>query len=348
MKKLKKIGHDIALNNFVVHQVTKIAGDRKTGLKLAKSTLKTTTKESAFIAKITDAYSKKSHPTYGIFNTENKSNEFQTSLREFCAGKTDFISFSQRSMNYYKTVIEKNAPASGGFVVFAFYNNTTNKTQHLLVLTLNNKDGYYIDEKNLTIEDIKNLDLSKIDVACLINITKWLKIERGENLESKTYPSFVKGNKDISLYFMDFIGCQNKTTSTDSSKKLANALVRFCTNKKYDDAKTRDIKNAVYYYCIECINAKKEISLSAISALINPENPDEFQEFASSEENEVDEIISGDKTILKTLNYVKYRTPDLTVEFNNKLIGVQIFYSDKKNELTIKNVPDELRKQITQ
>jgi nucleoid-associated protein YejK len=147
---------------------------------------------------------------------------------------------------------------------------------------------------------------------------------------------------------MDFIGCQNKTTSTDSSKKLANALVRFCTNKKYDDAKTRDIKNAVYYYCIECINAKKEISLSAISALINPENPDEFQEFASSEENEVDEIISGDKTILKTLNYVKYRTPDLTVEFNNKLIGVQIFYSDKKNELTIKNVPDELRKQITQ
>lgn len=67
MKKLKKIGHDIALNNFVVHQVTKIAGDRKTGLKLAKSTLKTTTKESAFIAKITDAYSKKSHPTYGIF-----------------------------------------------------------------------------------------------------------------------------------------------------------------------------------------------------------------------------------------------------------------------------------------
>lgn len=44
MKKLKKIGHDIALNNFVVHQVTKIAGDRKTGLKLAKSTLKTTTK----------------------------------------------------------------------------------------------------------------------------------------------------------------------------------------------------------------------------------------------------------------------------------------------------------------
>ena len=145
MKKLKKIGHDIALNNFVVHQVTKIAGDRKTGLKLAKSTLKTTTKESAFIAKITDAYSKKSHPTYGIFNTENKSNEFQTSLREFCAGKTDFISFSQRSMNYYKTVIEKNAPASGGFVVFAFYNNTTNKTQHLLVLTLNNKDGYYID-----------------------------------------------------------------------------------------------------------------------------------------------------------------------------------------------------------
>ena len=50
MKKLKKIGHDIALNNFVVHQVTKIAGDRKTGLKLAKSTLKTTTKESAFIA----------------------------------------------------------------------------------------------------------------------------------------------------------------------------------------------------------------------------------------------------------------------------------------------------------
>lgn len=348
MKSIKKIGHDIILEYFVVHQAIKIAGDRKTGLKLAESTLKTTTKESAFIAKITDAYSKKSHPTYGIFNTENETNVFQASLRELCTEKTDFITFSHSAMRYYKTIIEKNAPASGGFVVFAFYKNTTKNTQYLLILTLNNKDGYYIDEKNLTIEDIKNLDLSKIDVACLINLTKWSKIEKGENLESKTYLSFVKGNKDISLYFMDFIGCQNKTTSTDSSKKLANALVRFCANNKYDNAKTREIKNAVYYYCIDCINDKKEISLTTISALIDPEKPNEFQEFASSEENEVDEIISGDKSILKTLNYVKYRTPDLTVEFNNKLIGVQVFYNPKTNELTIKDIPDELKMQITQ
>lgn len=115
MKNIKKIGHDITLNNFVVHQVTKMAGDKKTGLKLAKSTLRTTIKESAFIAKITDAYSKKSHPTYGIFNTESKSNEFQTSLREFCAGKTDFISFTKRSMNYYKTIIEKKCTCKWWF-----------------------------------------------------------------------------------------------------------------------------------------------------------------------------------------------------------------------------------------
>lgn len=81
---------------------------------------------------------------------------------------------------------------------------------------------------------------------------------KGREFREQNLSILVKGNKDISLYFMDFIGCQNKTTSTDSSKKLANALVRFCTNKKYDDAKTRDIKNAVYYYCIECINAKKK------------------------------------------------------------------------------------------
>lgn len=339
MAELKKIGHNINLKHFVIHRIIKDAGTRGATLKLRDNVLNTTEKEKVFIGRVTNSYHKKSCPTYGIFDELSDKNKFQTNLSKFVDSEILFLDFTKEAMDHYKDSIKDVAPASGGFVVFAYYENTDKKNNYLLVLTLNNKDGYAFNDKDLTIENIKDIDLSKIDVASLINVSKWKNIESESDIDSKTYLSFVKGNKDVSVYFMTFIGCADKTTSSVASKRLMSTLDEYCNYKQFDQKKTVEIKNTVTQYGLDCIKEKRAIMLSYISMLIDGENPDDFKEFASEEEHGVNEIISGDNTVFKSNRVTKYKTNDLLVEFNNMLlVQKKIIYNKKNKTLTINNI----------
>jgi nucleoid-associated protein YejK len=339
-KKIKKIGHNINLQGFIVHKVNKTAGERRATLKLANTIILPTDKERRFVAIASEAYYKKSAPTYGIFD-DLISNKFQNELISYNAKQRDFYTFSCNCMNYYKDNIKDVTPATGGFIVFAHYFDTDKHFEFVLVLSINNKDGYVFNEDRLTIEDTKNIELNKIDLACQINITKWNDYQGNQNTDVKTYLSLIKGNKDLSIYFMKFIGNANQTTSTESSKRLVNALDSFCKKNNYGREKTVETKNKVSDYCKDCMKEKKEISLSAISALIDIENPTLFQEYASDEEQAVDEIISGDAKVLRRIGSVKYKDKEgkLSIEFSNELLlDKKIIYDDKKKQLTIKDI----------
>jgi len=336
-KELKEIGHNIQLKGIVIHQVYKTAGNTESVLKLAKQELKITKKENVFIANINKAYYKKSNPNYGIFGTEEPN--FKEELNNYSTSKVNFFDFSVKSVEHYKKVISRSAPASGGLVVFSHFINTEKNHEYLLVLTTNNKDGYAINEDSLTITGIKNLDLSKIDVACLINLTKWRNFEEKTDTETKTYLSFVKGNKEVSNYFMAFIDCENKTNNSVASKRLMTALDCFCIQKKYDQKKTFEVKEIASNYGLACIKEKRSLSLATLSCLVDPENQDEFKEFASDEEYGVSEIISGETKVFKSNRITRYKTDDILLEFNNMLLTTnKIKYNSKSNELTIKNI----------
>lgn len=243
-------------------------------------------------------------------------------------------------MAFYEKTIKNVVAASGGFIVFAHYSNSEKKGfEYLLILAINNKDSYYFNETNLTLEDIQSIDMNKVDLACEINLTKWNEYKKGAVADIKTYLSIVRGNKNISYYFLDFIGNANKTTSTESSKKLVNALKSFCEQRGYDNEKYMTTRNNVSEYCSDCLKEKKEISLSAISALVDHENPDSFLEFAASEEFGVNEIISGEPTVLRNIGTVKYKEKGkLTLEFGNDLLGKRVIYNKEQQTVTIKDI----------
>ncbi len=339
-KEIKEIGHNVQLKGIVIHQVSKIAGITSCNIKFATTELPKSSKEKKFIGSIDKAYYKKSNPNYGIFGVEEPL--FKTELSNYIKGEIDFLNFTKKSVEQYKKEISRSAPATGGLIVFAHYLKTDKSEDYLLVLTTNNKDGYAINEADLTINGIKNLDLSKIDVACLINITKWQIIERNIDTESKTYLSFVRGNKEVSLYFMKFIDCQDKTTSTESTRRLITAIDDYCNKQGFTrDSKIKK-KNEIFDYCNDCRKNGKEISLITISAIFDPENADVFKEFASDEDYGVSEIISGDSKQLRRIKFYKYKGDGITIEFDSDLYNKKVFYDKDKKQLTFKNLSSQL------
>lgn len=95
------------------------------------------------------------------------------------------------------------------------------------------------------------------------------------------------------------------------------------------------------------MNEKREILLSDVSAIMNPDYPEQFQDFATDEEFGVSSVISGNKSKLKQLKRIAYKDDNLKLEFDAKLfLDKTIIYDERHNKLTIKNIPNSLKQQI--
>lgn len=344
MAKFEKKGYDINIKDIVIHRVIKDAGDRFVKIDPATSVIEIGDDEKIFIADLHSAYFKKSSPVYGVFGNDNP--DFKTNLTNYIgeSESLSFLDFTKNATEIYKKEIQKSAPATGGFLIFADYVNTESGINYLLVLTTNNKDGFAINDK-LKIEGVKSIDMSKVDVACLINITKFNKIE-AENATDDTYLSFVRGNKDISVYFMSFIDCNDKTTSKVSSVRLLKAIDDYMKNKDWDYETRRQKKNDIFVYCDKCMSNKEGIKLSTISDLIDPENANDFLEFASDESRGVSSVISGMRSELKRLKSIYYKDKSMTLGFDRELLNNKVTYNPSKKSLTFKEIPQELIEQI--
>lgn len=339
MTAIRKIGDNIDLRNIIIHRMNKEAGGHPS-YKCAKRALEISSTEQQFIGKVTEAYQKRSSPIYGTFNGED--NDFQELLQKFINSQYDFYSFSTESMKLYNKVIKRVPQATGAFMVFAHYINKANNHEYLLVLAINNNTGYIVQD-SLKLSSSKNIDFTKIDRACIINLTKWTECTINPASNSKTYLSFVKGKKDISDYFMkQFIGCDNKQTNEEASVKLLNAITAYCKSKEWDSQKTAAIKNSVFTHCQDRMKNKCEIILSAISSIINPDDPEEFQEFASQEEYGVNPFFSGNKRVLKSLERFKYSDDQIHLEFDNQLLDKSVFYDSRNKTLTFRDLPQDL------
>lgn len=345
MTNIKEKGHNIGLTNIIIHKINKTAGDRKSVLKLAENEIAINKAEIKFIADIRESFNKRSTPTHGIFEEAFEYNGFQKSILEYKNEKIDFMEFTKNAMDFYKRTIETSAPATGGFLIFADYKITDNNNErYILVLSIDNKQGYNLSE-TLTIKEIQNLELNKMDLASIINLTRWdLSAEPSNNI--KTYLTFIKGKKNISDYFLTFIGCADKTTSTESSTSLLNTIDEYIREKGIGDKDAKELKGKIFSYCQERNREKKEILLSQISFMFDEENPNDFAIFASDEKFGNNEIIKYDNKTLRTLKFIDYQTPDFTLKFNKQLLGKTIKINESKTVITITDLPEELKTQF--
>lgn len=340
---MKKIGENLEIKNIVIHQLLKDAGNKTVNEKAASQALNIGDRERLFLGYLDKSYYKKSEPIHGIFS--GNFPEFKNLLLEYIDGKNNFYDFSISVMNHYKKILQYTIAATGGYMILCEY--TKLKKDLLLVLMINNKEGFVVNETDLSLNNIKNLELHKVDVACSINLTDWKAIENDDPTDRQTYLSFVKGLKQVSLYFMQFIDVDNKNTNTESTNRLLKAIEEFAKLEGWDRNKKIQQRDAVCTYCLDRMNEKREILLSDISAIMNPDYPEQFQDFATDEEFGVSSVISGNKSKLKQLKRIAYKDDNLKLEFDAKLfLDKTIIYDERRNKLTIKNIPNSLKQQI--
>ena len=160
---------------------------------------------------------------------------------------------------------------------------------------LDNSAQFAVDEEELSIEKLTTLNLDELVRANRLNINKWVN-------EEGAYLSFIKGKRQISKFFQKFIGNTDLTSSKINANNLKDSMQEFMRSANYSQSKKSKVFSAVKSYVDKMVDSEKDVELKSISAIMNPEMPEEFIDYTVDNDKNISENFrSNHKTDFKFL-----------------------------------------------
>ncbi|WP_061093139.1 nucleoid-associated protein YejK [Escherichia coli] len=323
------------INQIALHQLIK-RDEQNLELVLRDSLLEPTETVVEMVAELHRVYSAK-NKAYGLFSEES---ELAQTLRLQRQGEEDFLAFSRAATGRLRDELAKYPFADGGFVLFCHYRYLA--VEYLLVAVLSNLSSIRVNE-NLDINPTHYLDINHADIVARIDLTEW-----ETNPESTRYLTFLKGRvgRKVADFFMDFLGASEGLNAKAQNRGLLQAVDDFTAEAQLDKAERQNVRQQVYSYCNEQLQAGEEIELKSLSKELAGVSEVSFTEFAAEKGYELEESFPADRSTLRQLTKFAGSGGGLTINFDAMLLGERIFWDPATDTLTIKGTPPNLRDQL--
>ena len=325
----------LEINQIALHQLIK-RDEQTLEVVLRDSLLEPTPTVVEMMAELHRVYSAK-NKAYGLFSEES---ELADSLRLQRQGEEDFLAFSRAATGRLRDELAKYPFADGGIVLFCHYRYLA--VEYLLVAVLNNLSSMRVNEQ-LDISSTHYLDINHADIVARIDLTEW-----ETNPESTRYLTFLKGRvgRKVADFFMDFLGASEGLNAKAQNKGLLQAVDDFTAEAQLDKSERQNVRQQVYSYCNEQLQAGEEIELESLSKELAGVSEVSFQEFTAEKGYELEESFPADRSTLRQLTKFAGSGGGLTINFDAMLLGERIFWDPATDTLTIKGTPPNLRDQL--
>ncbi|MGV7092545.1 nucleoid-associated protein YejK [Siccibacter turicensis] len=323
------------INQIAIHQLIK-RDEQNLELVLRDSLLETNAAVDEMMAELHRVYSAKSK-AYGLFAEES---ELAQALRLQRQGEEEFLPFSRAATARLRDELAKYPFADGGVVLFCHYRYLA--VEYLLVAVLTNLSSMRVNE-NLDISSTHYLDIAHADIVARIDLTEW-----ETNPESTRYLTFLKGRvgRKVSDFFMDFLGASEGLDTKAQNRGLLQAVDDYTAEAQLDKNERQNVRQQVYSYCNEQLQAGEEIALSELAKELPSFGEKNFQEFTADQGYELEETFPADRSTLRQLTKYAGSGGGLTINFDAMLLGERIFWDPATDTLTIKGTPPNLRDQL--
>lgn len=341
------------IKNVVVHIIDKEQASKQNPSPRAKVELSdqlfdvTNTTVEGFSEKLAMTYFDKKSRFYTKFKESESQPLFQDNLDKSLSSQYDFLKFSRVIADNLREEMDSERMSSGGYLIIMDY-ESTNNYKYLFVALLNNKIEYSISN-NLELSQFLSLNIDKMAMASVINISKYTKKE-------DNYITFLKGIREIPDYFIKFIGADKdiKRDLREQTRKWIEAINTYLKDENGNEIK--DIQLIMQDLIQKVKLLKKEqkfVSADTIANIIEPTNPDKFISYIYDEKNDFQvnpELETMDTTILSSYGIIRYenKQKDFLLKFSKKSIGAIISLDDKKNVVTItdKDIVEGIKAEI--
>jgi nucleoid-associated protein len=362
----------ITVNYAVIHELIKTAGTTTSSVKKASKLLPVTAEVVVkLISELDKLYGTKENTAiYGTFSGKDSTNKFSEYTNSFVHDKVKlkFLEFSQQGLDEVARESRTQQSATGGYLVFSYYLNSSGH-EFLLVAMIKNKGAIRINE-NLELEDIIEIDLSKIHQAARINLDRFqqanqvIVAESGSELVNNitttalNYLSFIspRSNHEVSGYFIRGMDCVNGVSPAVATKNVFKSAKAYCDSKNELKPLKTKVHDSLVEYLKNCLDTKKVATLAGIEHSIRQVVPannhillDEFIAFASSEVWQIPAEFNVNSSSLKKYTRIRSRGDNWELNFSKNALGTtndaDLFYDKSTGKLTIR-CSDDLTKQI--
>ncbi|WP_127958132.1 nucleoid-associated protein YejK [Serratia microhaemolytica] len=323
------------IEQIVLHQLIK-RDEQTLEVVLRDSLLPTDTAVEEMMAELHRVYSAKTK-AYGLFNPES---ELADALQRCRNGDETFLAFSRAATGRLRDELAKYPFAEGGVVLFGHYRYLA--VEYLLIAVLSNRNSMHVSEQ-LDIRSTHHLDINHADIVARIDLTEW-----ETNPASKRYLTFLKGRvgRKVSDFFMDFLAATEGLDAKAQNRGLLQAVDDYCAEVQLDNNERHAVRQQVYSYCHEQLQAGEEIELPVLSQQLTTVGDKDFQQFSSEQGYQLEQSFPADRATLRQLTKFAGSGGGVNVNFDAQLLGERIFWDASSDTLTIKGTPPNLRDQL--
>lgn len=323
------------IDQIALHQLVK-RDEQTLDVVLRDSLLPTNAAVEEMMAELHRVYSAKSK-AYGLFNEES---ELADALRTCRKGDEDFLAFSRAATGRLRDELAKYPFADGGVVLFGQYSFLA--VEYLLIAVLNSCNSMRVNEE-LDISTTHYLDINHADIVARIDLTEW-----ETNPQSTRYLTFLKGRvgRKVSDFFMDFLAAAEGLDTKAQNRGLLQAVDDYCDDAQLGKNERQSVRQQVYSYCNEQLQAGEEIELQALSQELAPVGEKDFLQFSSEQGYQLEESFPADRGTLRQLTKFAGSGGGISLNFDAMLLGERIFWDPATDTLTIRGTPPNLRDQL--
>jgi nucleoid-associated protein len=283
----------------------------------------------------------KSISGYGTFDANEILYPFPVLLRNYAVNGTDFIGFTESTTDLIAKEMSSAFFATGGYALFLRYINQGQ--DWLLVVMLKLKAGTGINQTTLELLDTLTFDVDHLHEAARIDLGRWQR-------NQQPYLSFIKkrsGGEDVTLYFRKALGCTEYNESKHNTQQMRDAVEAYCLSQDWTTEQKREARRRVYEYCEAKTKAEEPVNLTALSAVVNDQQPDAFVGFVRENGYEVSETFKPHKETYVRFKRISRQFGSVKVSFDvQDLMDGRVDYDETSNSLVISDLPEELIKEI--
>jgi nucleoid-associated protein len=278
---------------------------------------------------------------YGTFDPNQTVYRFPVLLDDYVNNGSDFIAFTHEALDLIAAKMEDEPFSTGGYALFLRYTNLQQDWLLVAMLKLKQKTG--IDNQTLELSDSLILDIDHLHEAARIDIGKW-------QSDTQPYLSFIKKRQssgEVTKYFREALGCTEYTDSKHHTEQMREAFESFCESNNWDKEQRRTARQRVYDHCDAKEKAGEPINLTALSAIINDQQPDAFSDFVRDNEYEISDTFKPHKSTYNRFRRISRSFGSVKVSFDVQDIQAGRVGFDPENAcLIINNLPNELIDEI--
>ncbi|TKI05839.1 nucleoid-associated protein YejK [Martelella alba] len=323
------------IDQIALHQLIK-RDEQTLELILRDSPLQTNAAVEDMMAELHRVYSAKTK-AYGLFHPQS---ELAEALRRCRRGEDDFLAFSRAAAGRLRDEIAKYPFAEGGTLLFCQYRYLA--AEYLLVALLASCSSMRVNEQ-LDISSTHYLDITHADIVARIDLTEW-----ETNPESSRYLTFLKGRvgRKVADFFMDFLAAAEGLDAKAQNRGLLQAVDDYCADGQLDKEERQAVRQQVYSYCRDQMQAGEDIALTELSESLPPVGDKTFQTFTRGEDYALEDHFPADRGTLRQLTKYAGSGGGITLNFDAQLLGERVFWDPATDTLTIKGTPPNLRDQL--